>query len=371
MIWSCLFSCTTMFAQNKVNVGLLTLFISLFEQFETTESWYQHGFCRDSDREKITSDASQNKHDVEVCCDKKFHDVIIFPRPLNIFGCLSLNSFDWADMNICVRTPGCLPVMDNKIGILYIFYCGHFSYFSICFRCGSRTGGRNGGRGSDICWPTQTSGKGSGLSLTAASCSPSLRTASRATATPATTTGRPRCPPPPSPRALPGASTRRWCTTNQGESVWLCQHGIRMLNLTCFFSMSTMGFNMSSMNSSSIMPSVTSISPTLNTSTVPYGSQHTPATTSYPGMYKDSMSVYKDSMSVYKDSMSSVYKDSMASTYPGMSSSIASLRLKAKQHQVAGFGSYSPPQPGPPLSPRSSCQYTGPQPGATPERPLI
>ena len=124
-----------------------------------------------------------------------------------------------------------------------------------------------------------------------------------------------------------------------------------------------MGFNMSSMNSSSIMPSVTSISPTLNTSSVPYGSQHTPATTTYPGMYKDSMSVYKDSMSVYKDSM--------ASTYPGMSSSIASLRLKAKQHQVAGFGSYSPPAPQPPLSPRSSCQYTGPQPGATPERPLI
>ena len=136
--------------------------------------------------------------------------------------------------------------------------------------------------------------------------------------------------------------------------------------------MSTMGFNMGSMNSSSIMPSVTSISPSLNTSTVPYGSaQHTPATTSYPGMYKDSMSVYKDSMSVYKDSMSSVYKDSMASTYPGMTSSIASLRLKAKQHQVAGFGSYSPPQPQPPLSPRSSCQYTGPQPGNTPERPLI
>ena len=115
-----------------------------------------------------------------------------------------------------------------------------------------------------------------------------------------------------------------------------------------------MGFNMGSMNSSSIMPSVTSISPSLNTST-PYGSHTNPTTTtSYP-MYKDSMSVYKDSMSVYKDSMSA--------TYPGMSSSIASLRLKAKQHQV-GFGSYSP-QP-PPLSPRSSCQY-----GSTPERPLI
>ena len=124
--------------------------------------------------------------------------------------------------------------------------------------------------------------------------------------------------------------------------------------------MSTMGFNMGSMNSSSIMPSVTSISPSLNTST-PYGSHNTPTTSSYP-TYKDSMSVYKDSMSVYKDSMS-VYKDSMGATYPGMSSSIASLRLKAKQHQV-GFGSYSP-QP-PPLSPRSSCQY-----GGTPERPLL
>ena len=120
-------------------------------------------------------------------------------------------------------------------------------------------------------------------------------------------------------------------------------------NPVSVFSMSTMGFNMGSMNSSSIMPSVTSISPSLNTSSVPYGSQHSvPSTTvSYP---------YKDSMSVYKDSMSA--------TYPGMTSSIASLRLKAKQHQVAGFSSYSP-QP-PPLSPRSSCQY-----GGTPERPLI
>jgi len=121
-------------------------------------------------------------------------------------------------------------------------------------------------------------------------------------------------------------------------------------------SMSSMGFNMGTMNSSSIMPSVTSISPTLNTTT-PYVSQHTPTTTgsSYPTMYKDSMSVYKDSMSVYKDSMSA--------TYPGMSS-LSSLRLKAKQHQVAGFGSYSP-QP-PPLSPRSSCQY-----GGTPERQAL
>jgi len=122
-------------------------------------------------------------------------------------------------------------------------------------------------------------------------------------------------------------------------------------------SMPAMGFNMgclqsaSSMNSSSIMPSVTSISSTLTGPTTPYGS-HTPTTTTHYPMYKDSMSVYKDSMS----------------GYPGMTSSIASLRLKAKQHQV-GFTSYSP-QP-PPLSPRSSsslsaCQYT-----ATPDRPII
>ena len=123
-------------------------------------------------------------------------------------------------------------------------------------------------------------------------------------------------------------------------------------------SMPGMGFNMgclqsSSMNSSSIMPSVTSISPTLpSPATGPYGSP-APTTTSHYPMYKDSMSVYKDSM---------------AAGYTGMSSSIASLRLKAKQHQV-GFSSYSP-QP-PPLSPRSSsslsaCQYT-----ATPDRTII
>ena len=138
----------------------------------------------------------------------------------------------------------------------------------------------------------------------------------------------------------------------------------RKVLIFCYFSMPAMGFNMgclqsaSSMNSSSIMPSVTSISSTLTSPTTPYGS-HTPTTTTHYPMYKDSMSVYKDSMSVYKDSMTG---------YPGMTSSIASLRLKAKQHQV-GFTSYSP-QP-PPLSPRSSsslsaCQYT-----ATPDRPII
>ena len=120
-----------------------------------------------------------------------------------------------------------------------------------------------------------------------------------------------------------------------------------------YCSMSTMGFNSmaclqtaSGMNSSAIMPSVSSISTSLATP-----SYHTPAatTTPYP--------VYKD----YKD-----YKD--AGSYPGMTSSIASLRLKAKQHQ-SGFTSYSP-QP-PPLSPRSSslsaCQYTG----ALPDRPVL
>ncbi|XP_023319504.1 pituitary homeobox x isoform X2 [Eurytemora carolleeae] len=110
-------------------------------------------------------------------------------------------------------------------------------------------------------------------------------------------------------------------------------------------SMSSMGFNSmaclqsaSTMNSSSIMPSVTSISSSLSSSSSPYS---TPAPSHY-NMYKD-------------------YKES---TYPGMSSSIASLRLKAKHHQ-SGFSSYSPQ---PPLSPRSlsACQYTG-----APDRPII
>ena len=83
--------------------------------------------------------------------------------------------------------------------------------------------------------------------------------------------------------------------------------------------------------------------------TLPRGTTPAATTTPYP--------VYKD----YKD-----YKD--AGSYPGMTSSIASLRLKAKQHQ-SGFTSYSP-QP-PPLSPRSSslsaCQYTG----ALPDRPVL
>ena len=110
-----------------------------------------------------------------------------------------------------------------------------------------------------------------------------------------------------------------------------------------------MGFNSmaclqsaSSMNSS-IMPSVSSISTSLSAPAAPYPAPN-PSTTPYP-MYKD-------------------YKDS---SYPGMTSSIASLRLKAKQHQ-SGFSSYSP-QP-PPLSPRSSslsaCQYTG-----APDRPVL
>jgi len=114
-------------------------------------------------------------------------------------------------------------------------------------------------------------------------------------------------------------------------------------------SMPGMGFNMgclqsaSSMNSSTIMPSVTSISSTLSASAPPYGSS---TTNPYPVYGKDAMP-----------------------GYPSMTSSIASLRLKAKQHQVE-FGSYSP-QP-PPLSPRSSaasslsaCQYNAP------DRPII
>jgi len=119
-------------------------------------------------------------------------------------------------------------------------------------------------------------------------------------------------------------------------------------------SMSTMGFNMGclntgTMNSSSIMPSVTgsTISSSLTGPSPPYP-VHSPPTSMTPSSHYPS---YKAATSM--------------DTYPGMSSSIASLRLKAKQHQAAGFGSYSP-QP-PPLSPRSSCQYTG----AAAERPII
>ena len=115
--------------------------------------------------------------------------------------------------------------------------------------------------------------------------------------------------------------------------------------------MSSMGFNSMAclqsaggMNSGSIMPSVTSISSISSSS-----SYSNPAPSPYAPMYKDS------------------------TAYPVMSSSsIASLRLRAKQHQ-SGFGSYSPPPPtavqssAPPLSPRSAssasalsaCQYTG------------
>ena len=121
--------------------------------------------------------------------------------------------------------------------------------------------------------------------------------------------------------------------------------------------MSSMGFNSMAclqsaggMNTGSIMPSVTSISSSLSTS--PYSSAPpNPATSSspYAPMYKET-----------------------SHSYPVMSSSsIASLRLRAKQHH-SGFGSYSPPtvQSPPiaaPLSPRSAssasalsaCQYTG------------
>ena len=112
------------------------------------------------------------------------------------------------------------------------------------------------------------------------------------------------------------------------------------------FSMSSMGFNSmaclqsaSGMNTSSIIPSVSSISSPLSTS---YPSPTSASAHSHYPMYKDS-------------------------GYPGMTSSIASLRLKAKQHQ-SGFTSYSPQ---PPLSPRSSslsaCQYTG----GVPDRTLL
>ena len=130
-------------------------------------------------------------------------------------------------------------------------------------------------------------------------------------------------------------------------SIWISYFfpSIFEINNLFYFSMSSMGFNSmaclqsaSTMNSSSIMPSVTSISSSLSSSSSPYS---TPAPSHY-NMYKD-------------------YKES---TYPGMSSSIASLRLKAKHHQ-SGFSSYSPQ---PPLSPRSlsACQYTG-----APDRPII
>ena len=115
--------------------------------------------------------------------------------------------------------------------------------------------------------------------------------------------------------------------------------------------MPAMGFNMgclqsaSSMNS--IMPGVTSISSSLSAPAPPYGSP-SHSSSHYPIYGKDSMA-----------------------GYPGcMTSSIASLRLKAKQHQATGYSSYSP-QP-PPLSPRSSsnplsaCQYN-----LAPDRPLI
>lgn len=115
-------------------------------------------------------------------------------------------------------------------------------------------------------------------------------------------------------------------------------------SMACLQSASAAG-----MNSAPIMPSVTSISSPLSTSatypaapTASSAAAHS-AAAHYPTMYKDS-------------------------SYPGMSSSIASLRLKAKQHQ-SGFTSYSP-QP-PPLSPRSSslsaCQYTG----GVPDRTLL
>ena len=112
--------------------------------------------------------------------------------------------------------------------------------------------------------------------------------------------------------------------------------------------MPTMGFNMGCLQSAStmnsIMPSVTSISSSLSAPAPPYGS---------PGHSSSHYPVYG--------------KDSVGG-YPCMTSSIASLRLKAKQHQATGFTSYSPQ---PPLSPRSSSSLSACQYNLAPERPLI
>ena len=132
--------------------------------------------------------------------------------------------------------------------------------------------------------------------------------------------------------------------------------------------MSTMGFNgmaclqsatsMNQLNTSSIMPSVTCISSPLTTPAPPYPAH--PATNSSPYPVP-------------------VYGKDSSVMYP-MSTSIASLRLKAKQHANSGFASYASH---PPLSPRSgsssaaaqaaataaslsACQY-----GASPDRPII
>jgi len=116
-------------------------------------------------------------------------------------------------------------------------------------------------------------------------------------------------------------------------------------------SMPAMGFNMgclqsaSTMNSSAIMPSVTSISSSLAAPAPPYGSP-SHSSSHYPMYGKDSVT-----------------------GYPCMTSSIASLRLKAKQHQAAGgFTSYSPQ---PPLSPRSSSSLSACQYNLPPDRNLI
>ena len=308
-----------------------------------------------------------------------FLDVIFFfagNNILSVFLCLDVwvwIALNWDDKNIYTsplsgsgsdENGGVFSVAHHKNMNIITFYTTNVlgnKYFPtiqtqtlhIIYRFGSRIDEQSGGREKDICYRTLILVKDSEVS-SMVWCSPSPRTVSLPMVTLDTTTGLPRFLHLLYPRVSPGVSTLLSCTTSQGrvDNIQCCS---QILTVICF-SMSSMGFNMGTMNSSSIMPSVTSISPTLNTTT-PYVSQHTPATTgsSYPTMYKDSMSVYKDSMSVYKDSMSA--------TYPGMSS-LSSLRLKAKQHQVAGFGSYSP-QP-PPLSPRSSCQY-----GGTPERQAL
>lgn len=95
------------------------------------------------------------------------------------------------------------------------FLCGPTS-LSPEFGSGSKTGEQSGERGRDI-WsmPVRTSVRADSDLSSMGWCSLSPRTALQATAIPPTITGPPRCPPPPSPRGLPGVSTPPSCTTNQ------------------------------------------------------------------------------------------------------------------------------------------------------------
>ncbi len=94
--------------------------------------------------------------------------------------------------------------------------CAHV-YWLLVRRCGSRTGARSGGNASATSSTrARTSARAASGPSSTGWCSRSTRKAWPATATPPTTTGLPRCPRPPSPRALPGDSTLRSCTTNPG-----------------------------------------------------------------------------------------------------------------------------------------------------------